>query len=519
MEYTAYFPSNGIILSYKPLRKAEALLVYKDIVIATGDNKTIKAISEKLNAKKIFLKGTILPGFVDAHMHIDSLGIKLLTLDLEETKSVQELIETIKNKKPVLGKWIIARGFDHNKFIDKKEVTRKDLDKITSDQPVFIIHRSGHMAVLNTVAMRKVLHEIPELKHELLDIDKGQVFEDNVWTIYRYITENLDYKDYVKAINAAQNHLIEHGITSIGLAGCSLKLLRILKKMNNEKLLKIRIYAYVLVEDNIDYSYIIREALNTYRKKSMLKVNGIKILLDGALGTHTAYLSKPYKDKETQGTLLFTPDKLREIITTANKYGLQVAIHAIGDGALDVILEIYMDLGKDVSNLRHRIEHASVVRDDQLEVIDKIKPVIVVQPRFLLSDTWIIKRIGYERIKWIYRFRSLYSKTIIGFSTDSPVEPVDPWETLYAAVTRGIDKNYEPGVLTSEEKMDLLSALDAYTKGSGYSLHEDRIGCLLPGCYADMVLVDIDPTRITNYKKLLEIRTKTIRIGEQAYLE
>ena len=519
MEYTAYFPSNDVILSYKPLRRAEALLVYRDIVIATGDNKTIKTISEKLNAKKIFLKGTILPGFVDAHMHIDSLGIKLLTLDLEETKSVQELVETIKNKKPMLGKWIIARGFDHNKFIDKKEITREDLDKINSEQPVFIIHRSGHMAVLNTVAIRKILHEIPELKHELLDIDKGQVFEDNVWIIYKYLIENLDYKDYVKAINAAQNHLIEHGITSIGLAGCSLKLLGILKKMNNEKLLKIRVYAYVLVEDNIDYSYIIREALDTYRKKSKLKVNGIKILLDGALGTHTAYLSKPYKDKETRGTLLFTPDKLRDLISTANKYGLQVAIHAIGDGALDVVLKTYMDLGKDVIDLRHRIEHASIVRDDQLEIIDKIKPIVVVQPRFLLSDTWIIKRIGYERIKWIYRFRSLYNKTIIGFSTDSPVEPVDPWETLYAAVTRGIDKSYEPGILTSEEKMDLLSALDAYTRGSGHSLHEDRIGCLLPGCYADMILVDIDPTRITNYKKLLKIRTKTIRIGEQAYLE
>jgi len=174
MKYTAYFPSNDVILSYKPLRRAEALLVYRDIVIATGDNETIKAISEKLDARKIFLKGTILPGFVDAHMHIDSLGIKLLTLDLEKTKSVQELVETIKNKKPMLGKWIIARGFDHNKFIDKKEITREDLDKITIDQPVFIIHRSGHMAVLNTVAIRKILHEISGLKRELFVLLKDK---------------------------------------------------------------------------------------------------------------------------------------------------------------------------------------------------------------------------------------------------------------------------------------------------------------------------------------------------------
>ncbi len=159
---------------------------------------------------------------------------------------------------------------------------------------------------------------------------------------------------------------------------------------------------------------------------------------------------------------------------------------------------------------RHRIEHASVIRDDQLELIKKLKPIVVIQPHFIITDKWIIDRLGVERVRYIYRFKTLYDITTVGFSTDAPVEPVNPWETIYAAIMRGLDQGLKHGILTQDEKMTVIEALDAYTRGSGYALRDDKLGCLLPGCYPDMIVVDKNPLEISDPAELLDIKSKPL---------
>ena len=226
----------------------------------------------------------------------------------------------------------------------------------------------------------------------------------------------------------------------------------------------------------------------------MLRVVGLKVIVDGSLGARTAWLSKPYADDPTiRGTPLWSYEELREVAEAAYRRGFQLAIHAIGDSALDMVLRLYRELGVSPGD-RARVEHASVARPEQIAEMAGMGVVAVVQPHFVVTDWWVVRRVGEERAPWVYPFRTMMERGVrLAFSTDAPVEPVDPFETLYAATTRGVREGIELARLTPNEVLGVAEALDAYTRGSAYALRDPMAGSLEPGHYADLAVLSADP--------------------------
>ena len=500
--------SEGIVLSSKPFIKVESIIVSRDQVIGYGSRDEVEKIGSRLDAELIDLDKLVLPGFVDAHLHIDSLGFELSTINLLDVKSREELLERLSGLKPNIDEWIVVGRFDHLVFPDQRPPTRSELDAVIPDRPVLLIHRSGHMGVVNTRALEKVRDLIRESE---ADVERGWVYESTLWSIRRRIHDLISEDERAEMIVRADQHLWSYGVTAVGVAGATRDLLKQLIRLDRENKLYTRIYVYMYVEKPEDLKNIWVDYVETRVLRGRVRVNGVKVLMDGALGPRTAYLSQPYRDDPgNKGVLLHSREWLEEIIYIATTYGLQVAVHAIGDAALDTVLEAYGKVKEMIPVLRHRIEHASLVRDDQVQALKNLRPVLVVQPHFIITDKWVINRVGVDRVNWVYRFKTLYESTILGFSTDAPVEPVNPWETVYAAVTRGVGEGLRHGILTTKESMDLLDALHAYTRGSAYALRDDKLGCLLPGCYPDMIVVDKNPFDLRDPSELLEIRSKPL---------
>ena len=501
------FSSPKIILSYKPLITTDKLLVYRGKVIAYGLNAEKKASA--VGAEKRKYNYVLAPGFIDTHMHIDTLAFMLRTIDLSKITSMKELAERILIAKNSIGEWIVGRGFDHNLFIDNKIIDKNKLDSFIPDHPILLIHKSGHMGFLNTAGIERLKTLLETLPKDQVDLEKGILVEDALWKTYSWIKSRIKNEDFINMILEAQNYILRHGVTTIAVAGCDEQCMEALLGAERSGEMRIRVYVYIYPrqEDWVEEYYRWRD-----RTRGNVSVLGIKLLADGALGTRTAYLSTPYNDEPSNcGKLLLTHDEIRKYVKEAVKIDAQVAIHAIGDAALDEVLKAYYQF----KQYRHllRIEHASLVRDDQLEMIRKIKPLISVQPRFIVSDKWIMERIGY-RVKWAYRFRSLMERTIISFSTDCPVEPIDPRDGLYCAVTRDPGSPYEK--YTLNEKLELIDALHLYTRTASFFLRDHSLGALLPGCYADIIGFNKDPLMI-NTELIRSIRIYPVSINNSVF--
>lgn len=243
-----------------------------------------------------------------------------------------------------------------------------------------------------------------------------------------------------------------------------------------------------------------------------LKIGGIKVLADGSLGARTAWLSSPYSDAETSGHPNVTKEWLELVARETHEAGLQMAVHAIGDATMDMVLDVYESLG-NVEGAGHRIEHASLMRPDQIERAKRLGVRLALQPHFVMTDWWVIERVGEERAKWVYPFRSIAEAGIpFGLSTDSPVEPLDPWETVYAAVTRGKYEGVPLAELTPNEALSLEETLHAYTAGSAEVLMEEKLGSLEEGKLADFIIVSDDPFEVDE-KELREIKVLETYLG------
>ncbi len=491
------FVNGKIYVKFKPIRVEDAMLVENNRIVKLGKSSDIGKLAEKT----VDLKGkTILPGFIDAHMHIDELGQYLNILDLRGTRSIEEMKEKLKefaykNSGPIMG-----HGWDQEIFSEKRWPTRYDIDDVVNDRPVLLTRVCLHAAVVNTkmlelVDYKKEGENFPYRDNEPLGIVKEDVFE-----LFRKKFNRMIPKDRKrKMIEQAIDHILSNGVTSVGFVSVSDEIFDIIKSIYDEKGLNLRIFAYMNKESK----------LKSMEISDKLKIKGIKLFVDGSLGARTAYLTKMYKDAPTYGQIVEKKEDLEKIII--EKDG-QVAIHAIGDGGIDIAL----DIAKKYSNLR--IEHASIMRDDQLNLAMKLNLTLVVQPHFIITDFWVLDRVGKDRAKFVYRFKDMVEKGInLAFSTDAPVEPVDPWLTVYAAITRGKYENLEIFKYTEDQCLNLEESLYSYTMGSANALQEFSIGSLEEGKFADFVVLEKDPFDLKDPRDLLNIRQEVYVGGEKVH--
>jgi len=498
---------NANIITLNPEQpKAEAIAVYDEKIVAVGSNDEIRGYIGKetkvINAEN----KTVVPGFVDCHVHMTGFGQFLHTLDLRDAgsiKDVQQRLRDYTEKNPERS-WVLGGSWDHEKFSEKRCPTRWDLDAAIAEKPVFIVRVCGHVGVVNSKAL-----ELAGIKKETT-IEGGKVDLDEVTGepngILRENALELVWKAMPKpsleemedtCVSACQR-AVEAGLTGVHWLVNSAEEIRVLQRLCSEGRLPLRVYLGIPVGC---LDELVALGLATGFGSDMLKVGFVKVFADGSFGGHTAALKEPYSDKpETSGMLIYTQRKLNGLVLKAHRAGLQVAVHAIGDRAIEAVLKAY-EKALEVcprEDHRHRIEHCAVLNPKLIRWMKRLGLVVSVQPHFVVSDFWLVERLGGERMRWVYPFRTLVREGLVLVSgSDCPVDPINPLLGVWAAM---LGRDFADESLTVEEVLRTYTANAAFA-----SFDENRKGTVEVGKFADLTvfsgdLFRVSPDRIRDVK-------------------
>jgi predicted amidohydrolase YtcJ len=500
---------------------AEAVAIYANRIVAVGSSKDIKKLAgpntRTIDAKKRLL----LPGFNDAHTHFLSGGFQLSSVDLRDASSPQEFASRIKAFAAKLpkGRWVTGGDWDHERWPDAKLPTKELIDSFTSDTPVFVSRLDGHMALANSLALR-----LAGVTRQTLDPPGGVIVRDKngeptgilkdaaqsfVWKVVSPST----FDEKLAAAKAATDYAASLGVTSVQdmSAGTDVGVYQTLLDRDE---LKTRIYAVAPLPE---WERLARTGVRAHFGSEMLRVGGLKGFADGSLGSTTALFYEPYRDDPATsgiaGDEMYPEGAMLQRVRDADRAGLQILIHAIGDRANDLILSIYEQVERENGkrDRRFRIEHAQHLRPQDISRFARDQVIASMQPYHAIDDgRWAEKRIGKERAKTTYAFRSLLdSGATLAFGTDWTVAPLNPLLTVYAAVTRRtIDGKNSKGWVP-EQKISVEETVRAYTAGSAYAEFQENVkGTITAGKLADLVLLSrdifkIDPKEIENVKVML----------------
>ncbi len=438
----------------------------------------------------------VTPGFVDSHFHVLSTAVvEKLSADLSHARSFKEIVNALREwSTKFKGRWVIARGWDHEKLVEKRIFTKKLLDEAVPEKPAIAVRVCGHVAVVNSRAIEEVGLRCGDPGVECVDgVPTGVVYEDTVAKVWKHAVESLGVEHLVNAVFDILSSLPKLGITCVHAMDVSTMELSILCLLRLINALPVRVRVYLSLD-------AFRKLAAHVSGDDMLRVCGVKVFADGSFGARTAALREPYSDDATnRGRLLLSSKNLAKIVEEAEEYGMQVAVHAIGDLALEETLKALEE-----SSMRHRIEHASLTPPDIVEKLSRLNLAVVVQPRFVVSDFWIIDRLGVERARYVYAYRTLIERGIpLASSSDSPVEPYDPLEGMRILVTRG--KPTSPlAELTPEERLSPIEALSTYTVNGAYASRDEHVlGRVEPGFLADLVILDTEDPRNIPFSRVL----------------
>jgi predicted amidohydrolase YtcJ len=515
---------NATVRTMDPGRPAaEAIAILGNRVVALGTSSEIQKLAGP-NTKVIDAqKRLVLPGFNDAHVHFLSGGFQLSSVDLRDAKTPEEFAERIRvfaSKLPA-GSWITGGDWDHERWPEAKLPTKELIDRFTPNTPVFVSRLDGHMALANSLALK-----LGGVTSKTVDPPGGVVVRDAngeptgilkdaaqsfVWKVKPEST----FEEKLFAARAASNYAARLGVTSVQdvSAGSDVAVYQTLLDRGD---LKTRIYAMTPLPN---WERLAKAGIRAHFGSEMLRVGGLKAFSDGSLGSTTALFYEPYKDApETRGIPsdeMLPEGAMLERVRGADRAGLQVLIHAIGDRANDLILSIFEQVEKEngVRDRRFRIEHAQHIRPQDIPRFARDKVIASMQPYHAIDDgRWAEKRIGSERAKTTYAFRSLLdSGATLAFGTDWTVAPLNPLLSVYGAVTRRTIDGKNPNGWIPEQKVTVDEAVRAYTVGSAYAEFQESVkGTITPGKLADLVILSrdifsIDPIEIENVKVLLTI--------------
>ena len=443
---------------------------------------------------------TLLPGLIDAHGHVMSLGYGALTLDLSETVSLADAKAKIAAyaaahpDRP----WIIGRGWNQEKWGLGRFPTAADLDGI-ADRPIWLERVDGHAGWANGAAMKAAGVTAATKAPAGGLIDNG-VFVDTAQALIDKAVPAPLSKDNDIAFLKAQEILKEFGITAIADMGTSASDWNTYRRAGDGGRLQIRIFGY---SAGIEPMLSIAGGEPTpWLYGDRLRLGGVKLYTDGALGSRGACLKKPYADAPTQTGLCFLDDaKLRNLMTRAAMDGFQTAVHAIGDKADAQVLDAIEDLAPTFKgDRRWRIEHAQIVDPVDLARFGKNGIIASMQPVHQTSDRTMAEvRLGPDRLSGAYAWATMLKNgSRLAFGSDVPVESANPFPGLAAAITREDDKGQPFGGWQPQERVTREQALAGFTTGAAYaSFAEDKVGRLAPGFRADFILVDKNPLEST----------------------
>ena len=507
---------NGNLITINPSQPhAEAVAIKRGKIVEVGTNDDVHRWIGK-DTKLINLKGkTVVPGFIDTHIHIADFGRVLTWLDLSNVRSIREMQSILKARvqKTIAGKWILGRGWDQNRFAEQRLPTRHDLDAFSEDTPVILYHESGKMCVVNGKAL-----ELAGLTKQTIvnegAVDKAETGEltgllrdaatNLVWKFVPTMTE----EELIGAVSLACEKIAEAGVTSVCWIVSSSMELSIINKLHVQNRLPLRIYVIVPVE-LLDLALATK--LPHQSADNTLRIGGALIFADGYLAARTAALFQPYSDcPDSSGKLLYTQEEMNALALKICKASLQLVIHAVGDKAVDAALTTIEEISKEAcgKDLRNRIEQAAVLNEKLLQRMKNSKVIVSVQPCVVDSEfrVWsVAERLGSERVQWLFPIKKLASEGIkVSGGSDCPMEPLSPLLGIKAAVTR----EFFP-----QERVTVEEVLRFYTIDAAYSFFEEGVkGSIEKGKLADFTILSRDP-RMVEPREIGDIEVDMTIVG------
>lgn len=490
--------------------QAEALAVLGDRIVAVGSAAEVDAWHGP-QTKIVDAQGKLLvPGFNDAHVHFVDGGDHLQSVQLRDATSAQEFADRIaqRAKNTPKGEWITGGDWDETKWSPPELPTKELIDPVTPDVPVWVNRYDGHESLANSVTLR-----LANIDAKTKDPPGGQIVRDakgDPTGVLRDAAQDLVFKvmppmshaHRMRAIRQALELAGSVGLTSVQDMNPSYDDVKAYSELAEKGQLSLRIYVAPIETDWKDQAKIgIRHAFGT----PLLRMGAVKGYADGSLGSETAYFFVPYTDNPSSHGLLsdemHPPSAMRQRLQAADAAGLQLCIHAIGDRAISMTLDMFEQIEKanGKRDRRWRIEHSQHMAAKDFARYTRLGVIASVQPYHAIDDgRWAEKRIGPDRIKRTYAFRTfLDNKVRLAFGTDWSVAPLNPMLTIYAAVTRATLDGKNPDGWIPEQKLSVAESVEAYTMGSAYAeFQEKEKGSITPGKLADFVVLSDDIFKI-----------------------
>ena len=530
------FKNGNVYTANDKAAKAEAIAVKGDRIVFVGTNAAAQKFAGA-NTRVVDLKGnTVLPGFTDAHQHLSGVGFREMTLNLEGTTSLQDLLAKVKARvdqtKP--GDWVTGRGWIETHWQPPAFPTRWDLDKVAPNNPVILGRADGHGAVANSAALKLagVDKNTPnpfggEISKDKESGEPNGMLLDAAQGLVRRKVPPTTAADAERAVVLGVKRDIELGWTQIQDAGGSYEDVDIFKKLYEAGTIKLRIYKAVY-GPGPNAARLLKEGAITGAYGNRFNVRTIKVVSDGALGSRGAALLGPYSDApDTSGFLTVKAEDLRPMLVDALRKGIQVETHAIGDRANRFILDEYEAAFKAVpvaerkiGEPRWRVEHAQIVNPADIPRFAKLGVIPSMQPSHAIGDLFFApSRLGIERLAGAYAWESfIKSGVVVPGGSDAPVERGEPMIEFYAAVARKDQKGFSAEGWHPEEAVTRVQALKMFTIWPAYAAFEENLrGTIVVGKLADLTILSADIMKIPELEILKTRCVMTVINGEIVY--
>jgi hypothetical protein len=511
---------NGRVWTGNPKQpEAEAVACLGSRIVAVGASGEVRRWVGA-RTQVIDLKGKrVVPGFNDAHVHFYTGGSQVAGVQLRDARSEREFAERIGRfaAKTPRGRWITGGNWDHENWTPSRLPTRQLIDAVTPDHPVFVNRLDGHMALANSLAL-KMAGITRETKDppggEIVRDERGEptgVLKDAAMGAVRRVMPEPSAAEREEALKAAMRYAAQNGVTSVQDMSASPEILASYQQLLRRGELTVRVYAHQPLPS---WERLARIGIRAAFGDERLKIGGLKGFADGSLGSTTALFFEPYRDDPKTAGLpadeMIPESKMRANIAGADRAGLQVAVHAIGDKANFLILEMFEAAAKKNGprDRRFRIEHAQHLRMQDIPRFAKLGVIASMQPYHAIDDgRWAWKRVGPEVLRGTYAFRSLLDAGVhLAFGSDWYVAPMEPLMGIYAAVTRRTLDGKNPEGWIPQQKITVAEAVRAFTWGPAFASFEEHIkGTIEAGKLADLAVLSEDifaipPERIEKVK-------------------
>jgi predicted amidohydrolase YtcJ len=520
---------NGKIYTLNPEQPLVAEVYVKDGKI-TDIGQAGELRAQYPSVETVDLQGKVMtPGLTDSHMHLIAHGQKLLSLDFSDCYHLDEVRRRLKERidQTASGEWVLGRGWNENQLAERRMLVLQELDELSTEHPILLTRICGHAFLANSVALK-----LAGIEQHTPDPAGGKIVRDGE-TLTGLLLENAGL--------IVQQHVPEESVASLkealrtaikdcwsqGLVGCHTEDVRYCGGFRQT----LKIYDEVIHQEgykfrtnHLIYFEQIDEMIadgKAYGDGSeYVDIGAMKIFADGAMGGRSALLSEPYSDDpSTSGVAIHSQQELNALVAKARKHGLPVAVHTIGDLALEMTLNA-IEEHPVRSGLRDRIIHAQVLTPELLERMKKLPIIVDIQPRFVAADfPWVIDRLGQQRVKWSYAWKTmLKAGLLLAGGSDAPIEPVSPLLGIHAAMTRRAPDQREHEGYCPEQKLSAEDSLALFTIGSAVAEQKLALkGTIEKGKYADFTVFETDVFHVGVDEWLEKGVVMTVIDGEIVY--